>query len=139
MRVASFSVFCIQKSSFPIPSTPPFQFRADALYLGTPLTTLDNNSGISDFCHRDVDALVRYNASALSVRRLYRRVVLRLPELVVEEDYREAIPTALWITCSVFIGGVKDEVAFVIVVVPFEAKAKEWIRSPWSIVLMLCL
>lgn len=39
--------------------------KADALYLGTPLTTLDNNSGISDFCHRDVDALVRYNVSAL--------------------------------------------------------------------------
>ena len=59
-----------------------------------------------------------------------------LPKLVVEEDYREAIPTAVWITCSVFIGWVKDEVAFVIVVVPFEAIAEEWIRTFGSIVLL---
>ena len=61
------------------------------------------------------------------VRCLYRRVVLRLPELVVEEDYRETVPTARWITCSVFIGGMKDEVAPVTITVPLKAKAEEWV------------
>ena len=63
----------------------------------------------------------------LFLQLFYRKIALRLPEFIVEEEYWEAVITAIGCTCSVFIRGVKDEVAPVTITVPLKAKAEEWV------------